>query len=407
MAALAPLLGGYLILVLLLVLVTATAPGASFSLGVAFAAAGPAWLAACHVPLTIQGAPLGVLPLLLLALVIAVAALAARRAATTLRLSRPADAWPVVVTIGAAHAVAGAVIAASVAGTATAAGAAAFFICGVVGLAGGVVGTARRCGLPAAALARAGDLVRLGLRSGLLGLAALVAAGAAAYALGMLGALSQAAGAFQQVAPGAGSAFGLLLLCLVYLPNALLGGLSFVVGSGVTIGGAAVSPLNVHAGPVPAFPLLAAVPDHFAPWWPLLFVLPLACGVAVGMAVRRWVTGLVSRLRVTGIAGLVVAVALLVLAALASGDLGGGAFGPVTVPAGLLAVLGFCWIAVPGALVCWLGDAWYRKRVGFVTAEPPDGDRAEYTDDDEEWYSEEEGQPESRDPDTVIDSPAP
>lgn len=389
-AAILPPLLGYLALAVLLVLVTGLASGAAFSLGTAFAAAGPAWLAACHVPLVVAGAPLGVLPLLLTAMVVALAARSGARAAARLGLSRPAQAWPVIGAVGGAHAAVGLLVALVGGSAATAAPASAFFICGTLGAAAATAGLARRCGLVSWALAHVGPVLPRGLRVGVLALAALVAAGAVTYLLGMLTALPQAAALFGGTAPGVGGAFGLFLLCLVYLPNALVGGLSFALGSGVTIGSVTAGPLAYHGGGLPAFPLLAALPDQFAPWWPLLFLLPLAAGVAVGQYVRLTVAGTAERLRVLAVAGLVVAVALLVLAALAGGALGGGAFGPVTIPAGLLAVTGFGWIVAPGALVCRLGDGRPVPFVGSVTTPEHDDVAAEEPGEWDEPHDEEE-----------------
>jgi hypothetical protein len=51
------------------------------------------------------------------------------------------------------------------------------------------------------------------------------------------------------------------------------------------------------------------------------------------------------------VAALVAGGGVLVLAAMSGGGLGGDRFGPVTVPAGLLGVTAFCWIAVVGCAV--------------------------------------------------------
>lgn len=358
-AAVAPVLAGYLVLAVVLGVITGLATGASFSLGTVLAGAGAAWLAACHVPLTVMGAPLGVLPLLLTAMVVVLAARSAARAAGRLGLSRPGQAWPVPATIGGTHAVVGTVIAAVTGGgsVVTAAPALAFFVCGALGLVSATAGTARRCGMFTALLGHADAVLLRGLRAGALGMAGLLACGAFTYALGMLTSFSQGAEMFQRLAPSVGSGIGLFLLSVAYLPNALLGGVAFALGPGVTIGSVEVTPLTFHGGSLPAFPLLAAVPDGYAPWLPLLFVLPLAAGVAVGVSVRRAVSDPWSGLRAVAVAGLVAAVGSLILAAMASGALGGGAFGPVTIPAGLLAVTTFGWIVVPGAVVVWLRDA--------------------------------------------------
>ncbi|MGH3744441.1 MAG: cell division protein PerM [Mycobacteriales bacterium] len=198
--------------------------------------------------------------------------------------------------------------------------------------------------------AYADDVTRRGLLAGALGLVALVAAGSIMYAFALTASVGTAGELFRQIAPGAGSGFGLWLLSLCYLPNALVGGLAFISGAGLDVGAVQLSPFLFSGGNVPAMPLLAALPERFAAWWPAVLILPLVVGILVGFSVRRSSPDPLVRLRVVGVAGLVVAVGCLVLAAAASGALGDGA---VTVPAGRLALLGLGWIVVPAAVVAW------------------------------------------------------
>ncbi|HSV41758.1 MAG TPA: DUF6350 family protein, partial [Nocardioidaceae bacterium] len=70
-----------------------------------------------------------------------------------------------------------------------------------------------------------------------------------------------------------------------FAPNAALFGSSYLVGPGFAVGtGTVVSTGDVSLGPVPAFPLLAALPgDGPAPWWAmLLLVVPVILGVVAG-----------------------------------------------------------------------------------------------------------------------------
>ncbi len=349
--AVGPLVSGYALCAAVLAVITALAAGAPFSTLRVLAAAGPAWLAACHIPLHISGRPLGVLPLLLTVAIGTLAARSAVAAAARMRVSSPVEAWPIVGSVAAGHAVLGAAIAAGcISGPVTASIPVAFFGCGVLGGIGAVLGVARRSGMISAAWAHADGVTRLGLLAGALGLVALIAAGSIMYAFALTASIGTAGELFRQIAPGAGSGFGLWLLSLCYLPNALVGGLAFVSGAGLDVGTVRVSPFLFSGGNVPAMPLLAALPDRFAVWWPAVLILPLAAGLLVGVSVRRSSPDPLVRLRVVGVAGLVVAVGCLVLAAVASGALGGGA---VTVPAGRLALIGLAWIVVPAAVVAW------------------------------------------------------
>jgi hypothetical protein len=354
LAAGGSLVVGYGVVAALLGLVASTAPNARFSTLGVLLAAGPGWLAAHHVPLHLGGAQLGVLPLLPTLLVVLLVARAAARAAQRLDLDQPGQARLVVFSIAGTHAVAGAVIALLMGnGPVRATPAVAFFGCAAVSGLAATIGVARRCGLLAAALDRLDHATLRGLRAGLVAVFALVAAGAAVLAAGLALNWGDTRALFHQTGPSVGAGVGMWLLCVGYLPNAVIGALSFLLGSGVSIGGAVAGPLQYTGGPVPAIPLLAALPHRALPWLPALLLIPVLVGVAVGWLCRttapRWST----RVRAVGVAALEVAVTGLVLAALAGGRLGSGPFDPVTVPAGLLAVLAFCLVAVPGAVIAW------------------------------------------------------
>jgi hypothetical protein len=205
----------------------------------------------------------------------------------------------------------------------------------VTGIAAGL-GLARPCGLLPAALRRAPGWVRPGLVAGAWGLAVLLTAGLAAVLIG-LGA--SAPEAFQMSGADVGSAFGLTMLSIGYLPNAAIAGLSWLVGPGFSIGALSVSPVTMVAGPVPAVPLLAALPQGpVQPWWGIALAVPLLVGVAVGRRCAAAAPDLVGRLQVLGVAATVLALGSAVLATLAGGRLGAAAFNPVEVPAGSLAV---------------------------------------------------------------------
>jgi hypothetical protein len=82
----------------------------------------------------------------------------------------------------------------------------------------------------------------------------------------------------------------LLLLQLAVVPNAVVWGSSYALGSGFAVGvGTAVAPTGVQLGAVPGLPLLAALPESgAAPAWSLLALLgPLVAGVAAGVVLAR------------------------------------------------------------------------------------------------------------------------
>jgi hypothetical protein len=138
---------------------------------------------------------------------------------------------------------------------------------------------------------------------------------------------------------------GLLYTVLVgaVAPNAALLSSSYLLGPGFAVGaGTLVSPAAVSLGPLPAFPLLAALPDPGTPpaWLAALVAPPVAAAVAGSVLTLRRHPTLgydVGLLRGTG-AGVLGGLLVTVLVAL-----GGGAVGP-----GRMTVLG---AALPDTLV--------------------------------------------------------
>ncbi|MFJ6675176.1 DUF6350 family protein [Actinosynnema sp. NPDC091369] len=388
---------GYAGVAALLALISSTAAHASFSTTGVLTAAAPGWLVAHHVPLRFDGGQLGLLPLLPTALVMLLVYRAAAAAADRLGLFEPLQARSVVFSIAGAHAVVGGLIAFLMGddGPVRATPAVAFFGCAVVSGVAAVAGVAQRCGLVEVVFERVDPVARRGLRAGASALFALAAAGALVLALGLAFSWSTTASLFDQTGGTIGTGLGIWLLCLAYLPNAVVGALSYVVGSGFSIGSVVVSPLEFVGGPVPAVPLLAALPEQQAGYLPLVLVLPGVVGVLVGFSLRTAAETPRARVRAVLVAAVTVGVGTLVLAAVAGGALGGGAFDPVTIPAGLLAVLAFGWVAVPGAVVAWFAGP---RPPRVVAAEPEpevvvgeeDYDEEDYEDyDDEAEYDEE------------------
>jgi Family of unknown function (DUF6350) len=335
-AACLPAVVSYLTAVIALAVLAAAGGADSSVAGVARAGA-VGWLAAHHVPLTIDGAPLGVLPLLPTLLLGALVARGAAGVAIRSGIHQPADAGRVAGVIAGTHGVLGAVLAlAATPATVTADPAQATVGCALVaGVAAGL-GLARPCGLLPAALRRTPGWVRPGLVAGLWGLAVLLAAGLATVLIALVASAPEVA---QMSGSDAGSVFGLTVLSVGYLPNAAIVGLSWLAGSGLSVGALSVSPLAVHAGPVPAVPLLAALPQGPAqPWWGAVLAVPLLVGAAVGRRCAPAGCDLPQRLRVLGVAAMVLALGSAVLGALAGGRLGAAAFDPVNVPCGTLAV---------------------------------------------------------------------
>jgi len=129
----------------------------------------------------------------------------------------------------------------------------------------------------------------------LTGSAATVLVMVACSALALAGSLLHGFGAAANVLSGlhvdavGGLLYTVVVACVA--PNAVLLTGSYLLGPGFQVGvGTVVSPTAVSLGPVPAFPLLAALPgDGPTPWWVMLLVgVPvLAAALAGVLALRR------------------------------------------------------------------------------------------------------------------------
>jgi hypothetical protein len=389
-AALCPLVAGYAVVAALLALVSSLGSSGPFDTVDVLLAAGPGWLAAAHVPIEIGGHPLGVLPLLLTLFLLLLAQRASAAAAGRLGPGRPRDALPLVASVAGTHGVFGLVVALrSGSEPVTAAPAVAFFGCAALGAVAALLGARDTYGITAAVRSRMDSGAALGIRAGLHGLGALFCAGALLLLVALSTSLRTAGDLLAGTAPGVGGGIGLVLLCVVYLPNAVIGATAFLLGPGFSIGAVQATPFGLTAGGVPGLPLLAALPESAARWWPALLALPVAAGALVGLRARGE-PDLRTRMRAVSVGALVVGSACLVLAALAGGQLGTGAFTPVTVPAGLLAVAGFGWTAIAGALVVLPGA---QRRLRPVPEDPaldPEPDEADVDDLTEDEFAHEE-----------------
>jgi hypothetical protein len=346
--ALGPLITGYAAVAALLALVTATAAKADFSTSGVLLAAGPGWLAAHQVPLDIAGGRLGMEPLLpTIGMVVLVACTTAGAAGRGFTSAARDSRW-LILAATASHALFGAALTLALPGNGVAAPVSAGVCCPAV-LAGvaALIGLwwHQRPDLPG----WFPESVRVGVVAGVRGLILLVTAGALTFAVGLVTSLATAGELLNLSAPETGSAFGLVLLSLGYLPNAVIGGLAFLTGPGLSIGAYSVGPLRFVAGDVPGVPLLAALPEAQQSWWPLVLLVPLAVGGYLGWSLRHATprAGPVS----LGVAAVVLAIGCLVLCAGAGGRLADGPFDPVTVYPWRVAAAGLGWTALPGAAV--------------------------------------------------------
>ncbi|MET8244810.1 DUF6350 family protein, partial [Streptomyces sp. NPDC005202] len=133
-----------------------------------------------------------------------------------------------------------------------------------------------------------GPRARLGAAARAAGAGAVVFVGGGALLLGvsLVGHAAATQRAFPQLTQGWMGRFALLLLCLALLPNAVMWAVAYALGPGFVLGvGHVVDPLLSAPAPLlPPFPLLAAVPDA-GPGTPLNWAsgaVPAAAGLTVG-----------------------------------------------------------------------------------------------------------------------------
>jgi hypothetical protein len=130
---------------------------------------------------------------------------------------------------------------------------------------------------------------------------------------------------FGEVGGGWGS-IPVVVLDLLAAPNAVLAAVGYLSGAGFAVGAhTAVDPLSGATGPVPAFPVLGALPDGPASSlaWVLVGIAPVLAGVSVARRVTR-VSGRRARLVAAARAAGVLAVIAAVLSWQAGGGIGGG-----------------------------------------------------------------------------------
>jgi Family of unknown function (DUF6350) len=175
-----------------------------------------------------------------------------------------------------------------------------------------------------------------------------------------------AANVMSRLHTGAGDATIYTVLSATLVPNAALFAGSYLLGPGFLVGtGTIVSPSLVSLGPVPMFPLLAALPDDGpTPAWAayLLAAPPLLAAVAAALAQRRaptlrWDEGALRG----GVGGVSAGLLLGILAAVSGGAAGPGrmsAVGPDAMDVMVHAVTAFGL----GGVVGGLAMTWWQRR---------------------------------------------
>ncbi|HKY56410.1 MAG TPA: DUF6350 family protein [Aeromicrobium sp.] len=166
--------------------------------------------------------------------------------------------------------------------------------------------------------------------------------------------------------PSAGGAVVLAIACLLSLPTLVLWTASVLVGPGFTVGtDTSVDLTGSYLGAIPGFPTLAAVPDPgaFGPW-------VLALGLVLPAA-GLWAGALTTRVRIGALSGAAAGLVLGALIAVSGGGIGPGRLVDAGPPPVTPAVIAVVILAATGALGSLL--AHYRGR--RVSRKPSESDR--------------------------------
>ncbi|GAB4084258.1 hypothetical protein GCM10028784_08880 [Myceligenerans cantabricum] len=306
------------------------------------------WLLGHGVPVTASGMTFTLVPLGLTLLALFACYVTARHAArASLRT------WAAATCSYAAGATAVAVVAPSIAAWSVLAAPVAGTLVGGVGFGLGVL--ARQDGPAPAELGERFDglvrgwcppTLRLGARAGLVATASL--GGLAALMVGVWGVAGRATSSdiIRALDPGWGGGIALAIAQLVLLPDLVLWAVAWFSGAGFAVGtGTSFTPGGVDSGPLPALPLLAALPGQ--DWTgDLGWLVPLAvvgCGAVAGWFAWRRLEPSLLRWRdvalvlggLAGTAGLVVGV----LQEAASGAVGTSRMSDVGATAWLVGLL--------------------------------------------------------------------
>lgn len=177
----------------------------------------------------------------------------------------------------------------------------------------------------------------------------------------------------------AGEAALLTLVTATLLPNAVVFSGAYLLGPGFAVGtGTLVSPTLVSLGPVPAFPVLTALPDNgpTAPWTVSLLALPVVVAVLasahpgrVAPAPRRWDLGALRGC----VGGVLAGIAFGALAWVSGGSAGPGRMREVSPYAFDVLVHAIATFGI-GGLVGGLLLTWRVRRLARpLAADAPDG----------------------------------
>lgn len=288
-----------------------------------------AFAAAHFLPVTISGAALTLRPLLLTGIVIAIIATAVGRGRAVRGRGLEALHAAVFVVLYAVGvgALSALVAPSGVVGSRPGAPLAIAGVVAIVSLFGGPTAWRRwwECAAP--------EWLGASVRAAWVAVLALTCGAALLLAIGIAVSFPTALVVSELTVHSLGDAFGMTLLALVFVPNAVIAALGYASGAGFSIGAASFSPLVVHTADLPAIPLLAAAPagQPSALAW-ASFAVPVLAAVIAAAVLRGVGRSRAERIAAVALTAAVVGLVGMLLAWAGGGGVPGGAWATMGAP---------------------------------------------------------------------------
>ncbi len=348
-----------LIAVTVIVLLAWTTDGRSgSSAAAALRTSADVWLLAHGARLRVPGASFSLLPLGLTALPAYLLARAGASLARTASVTALREAVRVTGALTLSYAVLAVVITGPAAGSQLRAGPVGAFAGAALLAAGcGGAGVLRGSGLWPDAWHLLPEPARAGIQGAAVA-AGVVLAGAAALAGAALAVSAGEAGhVLSALSVGVAGTIVLMVISLAYLPNAVVWSAAFLIGPGFAVGsGTHVAISAVRLRPLPALPLLAALPGGpVNPWLAEAWLLPVAAGLLAGAVIARQQAGRPLRplLGTAAAAGPGAGVLLGLLCLLSAGSAGAGGLATIGPSAWRVALVLTAEVGLPAVAAAW------------------------------------------------------
>lgn len=203
----------------------------------------------------------------------------------------------------------------------------------------------------------------------------LVLGGVLLFLTAMAVSMPEAIDTARALGPGIVGGALLLIVQLAYLPNAIVYAVCYALGPGFALGEmTVVAPTGVSVGPLPLFPILAALPENGpAPVLSLgALAVPFFAGALGGVLTQRSAPDVVSEAAPLWgfVCGITTGITVAAFALVTGGSLGAvrlAEVGPSAWQVGLVAALE---VGVAAAVAAWIANWWYSRKLRLAGVEP-------------------------------------